>query len=355
MQKAKLGNSELMVAPICLGTMTFGEQVGENESHQILARSLELGVDFMDTAEMYAVPPSEATYNATETFIGNYFAKNPGVRNQWTVATKVAGPSRGMPWIRGGSDILTAKEIMEACDGSLKRLQTDVIDLYQIHWPSRSVPMFGGIYYKPADNTHDLNLMHEQLGALTALVKAGKVRAIGLSNESAFGLHAFMQLAQQHNLSPIASVQNPYSLVNRSIENGLDETMHQLDVALLAYSPLAFGILTGKYDSTGLYGEHAPQDARMVKYDSVKKQRWARPDALASAKLYNNLASKYGLTPTQLALAFCYHKWQVTSTIIGVTSLAQLDECVQAYNITLSKECLTEIDALRWLHRDYAQ
>jgi aryl-alcohol dehydrogenase-like predicted oxidoreductase len=215
--------------------------------------------------------------------------------------------------------------------------------------------MFGGIYYKPADNTHDLNLMHEQLGALTTLVKAGKVRAIGLSNESAFGLHAFMQLAQQHNLSPIASVQNPYSLVNRSIENGLDETMHQLDVALLAYSPLAFGILTGKYDATGLYGEHAPQDARMVKYDSVKKQRWARPDALASAKLYNNLASKYGLTPTQLALAFCYHKWQVASTIIGVTSLAQLDECVQAYNITLSKECLTEIDALRWLHRDYAQ
>jgi len=355
MKKVTLGHSNLNVSPICLGTMTFGEQVNQADAHQILAHSLARGVDFMDTAEMYAVPPSSATYNATETIIGNYFAANPGARAQWTVATKVAGPARGMPWIRGGKAELTAQDIITACEGSLKRLQTDVIDLYQIHWPTRATVMFGGVYFTPNDDAHVVDVMHEQLDALGQLVKAGKVKAIGVSNETPFGVHEFMRLAQQHDLPKLSTVQNPYSLINRTAENGLDETMHHLGVSLLAYSPLAFGLLTGKYDASGLQGAGAPEQARMTKYQSMRNQRWGRPEALESAKLYNQLARDHGLTPTQLALAFCYQKWQVASTIIGVTSVAQLDESIDAYDVKLSDEVLKQIDALRWTHRDYAQ
>jgi aryl-alcohol dehydrogenase-like predicted oxidoreductase len=355
MKKVTLGHSNLNVSPICLGTMTFGEQVNQADAHQILAHSLARGVDFMDTAEMYAVPPSAATYNATETIIGNYFAANPSARVQWTVATKVAGPARGMPWIRDGKAELTAQDIITACEGSLKRLQTDVIDLYQIHWPTRATVMFGGVYFTPNDDAHVVDVMHEQLDALGQLVKAGKVKAIGVSNETSFGVHEFMRLAQQHDLPKLSTVQNPYSLINRTAENGLDETMHHLGVSLLAYSPLAFGLLTGKYDASGLQGAGAPEQARLTKYQSMRNQRWGRPEALESAKLYNQLARDHGLIPTQLALAFCYQKWQVASTIIGVTSVAQLDECIDAYDVKLSDEVLKQIDALRWMHRDYAQ
>ena len=355
MKKIQLGRSDLHVTPICLGTMTFGEQVNEADAHQILARSLERGVDFMDTAEMYAVPPKAETFNATETIIGNYFAANPSVREQWTVATKVAGPSRGMPWIRGGSGDLTYDDIIRACEGSLSRLQTDVIDLYQIHWPTRSTVMFGGVYFKPEADDKIVDTMHEQLRALDQLVRAGKVKAIGLSNETSYGVHEFVRLAEQYNLPRVATVQNPYSLVNRTAENGLDETMHHLGVSLLAYSPLAFGLLTGKYDDSGLTGDGAPADARLTKYQSMRNQRWGRPEALTSAKLYNQLARDHGLTPTQLALAFCYQKWQVASTIIGVTSVAQLDECIDTYDVTLTDEVLQQIDAIRWVHRDFAQ
>ena len=355
MKKVTLGHSNLNVSPICLGTMTFGEQVNQTDAHQILAHSLARGVDFMDTAEMFAVPPSAATYNATETIIGNYFAANLSARAQWTVATKVAGPARGMPWIRDGKAELTAQDIITACEGSLKRLQTDVIDLYQIHWPTRATVMFGGVYFTPNDDAHVVDVMHEQLDALGQLVKAGKVKAIGVSNETPFGVHEFMRLAQQHDLPKLSTVQNPYSLINRTAENGLDETMHHLGVSLLAYSPLAFGLLTGKYDASGLQGAGAPEQARMTKYQSMRNQRWGRPEALESAKLYNQLARDHGLTPTQLALAFCYQKWQVASTIIGVTSVAQLDECIDAYDVKLSDEVLKQIDALRWMHRDYAQ
>lgn len=354
MKKVFLGQSDLNVTSICLGTMTFGEQVNESDAHQILARSLERGVNFLDTAEMYAVPPRPETFNATETIIGNYFAANKGSREQWVVATKVAGPSRGMPWVRGGSADLSGQDIIAACEGSLSRLQTDVIDLYQIHWPTRSAPVFGRVYYEPADESH-LTHMHEQLDALGQLVKAGKIKAIGLSNETPYGVHEFVRMAEQHGLPRIATVQNPYSLINRSYENGLDETMHRLGVSLLAYSPLGFGLLTGKYDETGLTGDGAPSEARMTKFASTRAQRWGRPEALDTARLYNQLAREQGLTPTQLALAFCYHKWQVASTIIGVTSVAQLDECLDAYNIVLSPEVLTQIDAIRWKHRDPAQ
>ena len=353
MKTIRLGQSDLHVTAICLGTMTFGEQVDEATAFDILDRSLARGVNFIDTAEMYAVPPRAETFNATEKIIGNWFAKHPGARQKLVVATKVAGPSRGMPWIRGGSPDLTAADIIAACDASLQRLQTDVIDLYQIHWPVRSVPAFGGIYYQPRDD--EGTSIHAQLEALGTLAKAGKVRAVGLSNETPYGVHEFVRLAEQHGLPRVATVQNPYCLLNRTAENGLDETMHRLNVSLLAYSPLAFWLLTGKYDAQGLTGVDVPDQARLKKFESSRKQRWGRPEALTAAKRYNTMARDHGLTPTQLALAFCYGQWRVASTIIGVTSVAQLDECLDAWGTTLSPELLEAVDAVRWELRDPAQ
>ncbi|MDO9158218.1 MAG: aldo/keto reductase, partial [Burkholderiaceae bacterium] len=247
-------------------------------------------------------------------------------------------------------------EILTACDNSLRRLQTDVIDLYQIHWPARNVPAFGAVYFDPSKDKPCASI-HEQLDAMAELVKAGKVRAIGLSNETPYGVHEFVRLAEQHGLPRVATVQNPYCLINRTWENGLDETCHRLGVGLLAYSPLGFGLLTGKYDNGGI---HAPatdegKQGRMALYDSMKAQRWGRPEALAAAARYNTLAREHGLTPSQLALAFCYRNPKVASTIIGVTSLAQLDECLDAWSVQLSPELLKAIDAIRWAHRDPAQ
>ena len=352
MKPLQLGTSELNVTPICLGTMTFGEQVNEADSHAILARSLERGVNFLDAAEMYSVPAREETFGATETIIGNWFARNPGIRQKWVVATKVAGPSRGMPWIREGAG-MTVQDIHRSCNASLKRLQTDVIDLYQIHWPERHVPAFGTMYFDPWQDKSSTPI-HDQLQALGDLVKAGKVRAIGLSNETPYGLHEFVRLAEQHNLPRVASVQNPYCLVNRVVDNALDESLHRLNVGLLAYSPLGFGLLTGKYDDAGFEGPGAPTSARIAKYESVRKQRWGRPASLQTARRYNALAREHGLTPTQMALAFCYNNWRVASTIIGVTSMAQLDECLDAWGTTLSAELLAAIDAVRLEVRDPA-
>ena len=352
MQKIQLGQSDLYVTPICLGTMTFGEQVSEPDAHAILDRLLERGVNFLDTAEIYAVPTRAETYGATETIIGHWFRKHPGVRQKLVLATKVAGPSRGMPWVREGKG-MTAADIVASCDASLRRLQTDVIDLYQIHWPERHVPAFGGLYYDPAKET-SATPIHEQLDTLADLVKAGKVRAIGLSNETPYGVHEFVRLAEQHGLPRVATVQNPYCLINRTWENGMDESCHRLGVSLLAYSPLGFGLLTGKYDHGGTQGPDAPQGARISSYESVRKQRWGRPEALAAARRYNALARAHGLTPTQLALAFCYTKWQVASTIIGVTSVAQLDEDLDIWGQRLSAEVLSEIDRIRWETRDPA-
>lgn len=354
MQTISLGRSGLQVTPICLGTMTFGEQVDEPTSFAILDRALERGINFLDTAEMYAVPPRAETFNATEKIIGNWLAARPGARQKLVIATKVAGPSRGMPWIRNGSSDLTAADIVAACEGSLKRLKTDVIDLYQIHWPTRHVPMFGGLYYNPQNENTGATGIHAQLEALGSLVKAGKIRAVGLSNETPYGVHEFVRLSEQHGLPRVATVQNAYCLLNRTVENGLDETMHRLDVSLLAYSPLAFGLLTGKYDVSGLTGPDAPAQARIAKFESTRKQRWGRPEALAAARRYNQLALDNGMTPTQMALAFCYTKWQVASTIIGVTSVAQLDQDVDAWGTTLSADLLKQVDAIRWEIRDPA-
>jgi aryl-alcohol dehydrogenase-like predicted oxidoreductase len=243
-----LGRSGLHVSRIGLGTMTFGEQVGREDAHGILDHALERGVDFIDTAEMYAVPARAETCGATETIIGEWFASRPGVRQRVVLATKCAGPSRGMPWLHGGSVDLTPQQIVAACDGSLKRLQTDVIDLYQIHWPNRNAAIFGGIYLDPAKDRVSTTIQ-AQLEALAGLVRAGKVRAIGLSNESPWGLMEFLRIAEQHGLPRVASVQNPYALVNRAVDNGLDEALHHSGVSLLAYSPLGFGTLTGKYET----------------------------------------------------------------------------------------------------------
>jgi aryl-alcohol dehydrogenase-like predicted oxidoreductase len=351
MRNIRLGRSELTVTPICLGTMTFGEQVDEPAAHAILDRAVERGIDFIDTAEMYAVPARAATCGATETIIGNWLARRPDLRRKLVIATKVAGPSRGMPWVRAGSG-LTAQDIVASCEGSLKRLKIDVIDLYQLHWPARNVPMFGQIYYDPAQEGESMGIQ-EQLEAFDRLVRDGKVRCIGLSNETPYGVHEFVRLAEQHGLPRIATVQNPYALTSRALENGLDETMHRLDVSLLAYSPLGFGALTGKYDRSGVEGPDAPQ-GRIGRYESVRKQRWGRPDALAAARRYNQLARDHGLTPTKMALAWCYTKWQVASTIIGVTSVAQLDEGLDAWGTKLPPELLAEIDQIRWELRDPA-
>ena len=352
MNTITLGGSALQVTPVCLGTMTFGEQVNEADAHAILSRSLERGVNFIDTAEMYAVPARAETCGATETFIGNWFAANPGARDKLVLATKVAGPARGMPWVREGSG-MTAQDILDSCHASLKRLQTDVIDLYQIHWPERHVPAFGMAYFDPSKDK-SVTSIHEQLEALGQLVAAGKVREIGLSNETPYGVHEFVRLAEQHGLPRVASVQNAYCLVNRTVDNALDETLYRLKVGLLAYSPLGFGLLTGKYDESGIDGPNAPRNARIGKFESVRKQRWGRPEALAAARRYNALAREHGLTPTRLALAFCYTNWRVASTIIGVTSVAQLDECLDAWSTTLSPELLAEVDKIRWELRDPA-
>ena len=352
MNKVQLGASDLQVTPVCLGTMTFGEQVDEAASHAILDRSLARGINFLDTAEMYSVPARAETFGATETIIGNWLARHPGARQQLVLATKVAGPSRGMPWVREGTG-MTADDITASCHASLKRLQTDVIDLYQIHWPERHVPAFGNLYYDPSKETSHTPI-REQLEALASLVKAGKVRYIGLSNETPYGVHEFVRLAEQHGLPRVATVQNPYCLINRTWENGLDETCHRLDVSLLAYSPLGFGLLTGKYDESGTTGPTAPKGARIASYESVRKQRWGRPEALEASRRYNALARANGMTPTQMALAFCYTKWQVASTIIGVTSVAQLEEDLNAWGTTLSPEVLKTIDAIRWELRDPA-
>jgi aryl-alcohol dehydrogenase-like predicted oxidoreductase len=342
----------LQVTPICLGTMTFGEQVDEADSHAILDRALARGVSFIDTAEMYAVPPKRETYGATERFIGNWFAARPGVRQKVVLATKVAGPARGMDWVRGGKNDVTPADIEQACHDSLRRLKTDVIDLYQLHWPNRNAPSFGALYFDPTKDQPQTSV-HDQLEAFARLIKAGKVRAIGLSNETPWGLAEFQRVAEQHGLPRVVSVQNPYCLINRVVDNGLDEALHRTGTRLLAYSPLGFGLLSGKYDERGI---HDPTSkGRMALFERMKQQRWGRPESQAAAKRYNALARAHGLTPARMALAFCYTNWRVASTIIGVTSVAQLDECLDAWGTTLTPELLAEIDKVRWENRDPAQ
>ena len=352
MQTTPLGRSEIAVSRIGLGTMTFGEQVGEDDAHAILDRALERGVNFIDTAEMYSVPPRAETFGATEIIIGRWFAKHPAVRDRVVLATKVSGPARGMPWIRNGAGNLSPTDITRACEDSLRRLCTDVIDLYQIHWPNRNAPSFGSVYFDPVKDQPQTSI-HDQLEALDRLVRAGKVRAIGLSNETPWGVTEFVRVAEQHGLPRVVTVQNPYCLINRCVDNGLDETLHHTGTSLLAYSPLGFGLLSGKYDALGF--DDPANRGRMTLFERMRQQRWGRPESLAAARRYSALAREHGLTPTRMALAFCYTNWRVASTLIGVTSLAQLDECLDAWGTVLGTELLASIDKLCWEMRDPAQ
>ena len=353
MDSITLGRSDLRVSRICLGTMTFGEvQVDESAAHRLLDHALASGIDFIDTAEMYPVPPSAPRCGDTERIIGSWLRKRPDVRARLVLATKAAGPARGYPWLRDGKADVTADDIVASCEASLRRLHCEVIDLYQLHWPTRHVPMFGGVYYDPQAE-RAVTPIDEQLRGLQRLVEAGKVRHIGVSNETPWGVAKFVRLADAAGLPRIASVQNAYNLVNRSVDNGLDETMHRCQVSLLAYSPLAFGLLTGKYDAHGLDDPARP--GRLSIFAGMKKQRWGRAEALAAARRYNALAREHGLTPARMALAFCCRNWRVASTIIGVTTQAQLDEDIDAWDTVLSPELLAAIDRIRWEMRDPAQ
>ena len=353
MRLVNLGRSDLRVSPICLGTMTFGEiQVDAAASQRLLDHALQRGLNFIDTAEMYPVPPSEARYGITESIIGDWLRQRPEVRSRIVLATKAAGPVRGYQWLRGGSADVTADDIVASCEASLKRLHTDVIDLYQLHWPTRAVPMFGSLYYTPKDEA-GLTPIDEQLRGLQRLVQAGKVRHVGLSNETPWGVSEFVRVADAAGLPRVASVQNAYSLINRSVDNGLDEVLHREQVSLLAYSPLGFGLLSGKYDATGF--DDPANNGRMSVFESMRKQRHGRPAALAVAGRYNALAREHELSPTQMALAFCYRNWRIASTLIGVTTIEQLDENIDAWEIELEPELLAAIDAIRWEHRDPAQ
>jgi aryl-alcohol dehydrogenase-like predicted oxidoreductase len=353
MEHIRLGRSDLQVSRIGLGTMTLGEQVDEAASARLLDHAFARGISFLDLAEMYPVPARAETFGLTEAIVGRWLKARPGLRERLVIATKVAGPSRGYDWIRQGSQDLTPAQIRQACEDSLRRLQIEHIDLYQIHWPNRHVPMFGGLYFEPAKDPEAATPLLEQLRVLGELQREGKIRHIGVSNESAYGVCELVHLAERHGLPRIVSVQNPYNLVNRSLETGLDEAMYRHGVGLLAYSPLAFGLLSGKYDEQGLADPARP--GRLSVYASMQKQRWGRPDALSAARRYNALARAHGLSPVQLALGWVYSRWQTASTLIGVTSEAQLDENLAAWGQVLPAALLAEIDAIRWSLRDPAQ
>ncbi|MDD2741205.1 MAG: NADP(H)-dependent aldo-keto reductase [Rhodocyclaceae bacterium] len=331
-----LGNSALQVPDICLGTMTFGEQTGEADAHAQLDYALSEGINFIDTAEMYPVPPRAETCGATETIVGNWLARQP--RDKIIIATKVAGPARSMNWIRKGPLAMDRANIRTAVEGSLKRLQTDYIDLYQLHWPERNQAMFGQWQFAPS-NEREVTPIREQLEALAELVREGKVRQIAISNEHPWGIMQFTRLAEEHGLPRIASTQNAYSLLNRTFETGLTEVCYRENVGLLAYSALAFGHLTGKYLSN-------PAAAGRITLWPAFGQRYTKPNVAPAVAAYVALAARHGLTPTQLALGFVHSRWFVSSTIIGASSLAQLKETLPATRTPIAKEILTEIDAI---------
>ncbi len=336
MNTRPLGGSPLQIPPICLGTMTFGQQNSEAEAHEQLDYALSRGIHFIDTAEMYPVPPRAETVTRTETIVGNWLKKQP--RDKIILGTKVTGPRRNMQWIRGGPKSLDRANIREAVEGSLKRLQTDYIDLYQIHWPERNVPMFGQYQFDPAQETDALPI-REQLEALAELVQEGKIRAIGVSNEHAWGVMEFLRIAKEHNLPRIASIQNCYNLINRGFEFSLAEIVYRENLGLLAYSPLAFGHLTGKYLPGG------GNDGRATLFKGFA-QRYEKPNVGPACAAYAELAARHGLSPATLALSFVMHRWFVTSTIIGATSLTQLKENLDAWDQPLSEEILKEIESL---------
>ena len=336
MEYRKLGRTGVEVSVICLGTMTWGKQNTEAEAHGQLDMALDAGVNFIDTAEMYPVPPEAETYTRTEQYIGNWLAAR-GNRDKVVLATKVVGRS-DMPHIRGGRAVLDRRNIEAALDGSLKRLRTDYIDLYQLHWPDRNTNYFGALGYQPAAE-EDTVPIEETLRVLADQVAAGKVRHIGLSNETPWGAMKFLQLAGQLNLPRVVSIQNPYSLLNRSYEIGLAEVSHREDCGLLAYSPLGFGMLSGKY----LDGAR-PAGARLTLFERFS--RYSSPRAERATAAYVALARAHGLDPAQMALAYVHSRPFLTSTIIGATCQEQLRDNLASMDLALPKELLEGIEAI---------
>ncbi|MCO8044083.1 NADP(H)-dependent aldo-keto reductase [Acinetobacter bohemicus] len=340
MQFRPLADTGILLPEICLGTMTFGEQNTQDEAFQQLDYALDQGLYFWDTAEMYPVPPKPETQGATEQIIGNWIASR-GRRDKLFLASKVAGPSQGGSHIRDGKTRFVADEIAAAIDQSLARLQTDYIDLYQLHWPQRPTNFFGKLGYGNAEAVDDRAItdLAETLSALQAEIQKGRIRYIGLSNETPWGTMKFLHLAEKLGLSKFVSVQNPYNLLNRTYEIGMSEIAKYEGVGLLAYSPLAFGYLTGKFRNGA-----RPAQARVTLFSRFS--RYSNPQSEWATEQYAQLAEQHGLTLTQLALAFIKQQFFVTSTIIGATNLDQLKENIQAFEIELSEEVLQGIDAI---------
>jgi len=343
MQYKHLGSSDIQVSAICLGTMTFGEQNTHVEGHHQLDWAIEYGINFIDTAELYAIPPKAETYGRTEEIIGSWLTQR-GRRDDLVIASKIAGAGEDwIPHIREGKTRFNTEHITQALDASLKRLQTDYLDLYQLHWPERQTNYFGKLGYQQADNEQALTPIRQTLEALENQVKAGKVRYIGLSNETPWGMMQFLNIAKDYDLPKIVSVQNPYSLINRTYEVGCAEISHRDDVGLLAYSPLGFGVLSGKY----LNGAR-PENARITKWPEYA--RYINTQAVAATEAYVKLANDNGLDPAQMALAYVNSRPFVASTIIGATTMAQLKNNISSIQLDLDDNIIAAIDNI---HQQY--
>jgi aryl-alcohol dehydrogenase-like predicted oxidoreductase len=336
MKYRKLGSSDLEVSAICLGTMTFGTQNDQAEAHAQLDRALAAGINFIDTAEMYSVPPTAESYGRSETIVGHWLKRQQ--RDKIVLASKAAGPGRGMPWIREGGLSFNRNNLRTALEDSLRRLQTDYLDLYQLHWPDRNVPMFGQSHFEPKNERSTVPI-RETLEVLGEFVAEGKVRAIGLSNETPWGVMQFLRLADELNLPRIVSIQNAYNLLNRTYEMTLTEIGYRENLALLAYSPLAFGLLTGKY-------LHNPQARGRKTLFEGFVQRYNKPHVHPAVLAYAEVAQRHGLTPGMMALAFVHSRWFVTCTLIGATSMAQLEGNLAAFEVRLEDTALKEIESV---------
>ena len=337
MKFKKLGNTDLDVSLICLGTMTWGEQNTQEEGFEQMDYAVEKNINFFDTAELYAIPPKEKTYGKTEEIIGNWFIKRKN-RKKIILASKIAGP--GLSWIRGGGSQYSEKGIESALHDSLKRLKTDYIDLYQLHWPERNTNYFGKLDYKHKENEKSWNNFENILKVLKKFIDQGKIRYIGLSNETPWGFSKFLQIADEKKLPRVVSVQNPYSLVNRSYEIGMSEISIREKAGLLAYSPLAAGYLTGKYRNNQI-----PKNSRMdLFYENYP--RYHNNRTYNAVDEYFNIAKKNKISLTQLSQAFVNSRDFVTSNIIGATTMSQLKENIDSINISLKKEIVDDINLI---------
>lgn len=337
MEYRRIPHSNLEVSKICLGTMTWGEQNTQAEAFAQLDYAIGNGINFIDTAEMYPVPPKPETQGETERILGQYI-KARGNRDDLVIATKIAAPGGKSDYIRKNM-ALDWNNIHQAVDASLARLQIDTIDLYQLHWPDRNTNFFGELFYDEQDHEHQTPIL-ETLEALAEVIRQGKVRYIGVSNETPWGLMKYLQLAEKHGLPRIVSVQNPYNLLNRSFEVGMSEISHREELPLFAYSPLAFGALTGKYCN-----DQWPEGARLTLFKRFARYTGSQM-ALDATKAYVDLAREFKLTPAQMALAFVNSRKFVGSNIIGATDLYQLKENIDSLKVTLSPELLVRLNQL---------